>query len=123
MPRVAVVPLHRLGRAGAVRVEQRLRHVVVLREGGGAADGVGLEGALQGRPAVEALFAGEGELHVAQRRSVGGVRQDAPQAGASLGLTRGERSEPAPGVLLQRCEGAAGERMRHDTFLHVPDVR
>ena len=123
VPGVAVVPLHRLGRAGAIGVEQRLRHVVVLGEGGGAAGGVGLEGALQGGPAVEALFAGEGELHVAQRRCVGGVRQDSAQACPGLGLTRGERGQPAPGVLLQRCEGAAGERMRHDTFLHVPDVR
>jgi hypothetical protein len=123
VPRVAVVPLHRLGRAAAIRGEQRLRHVVVLREGGGAAGGVGLEGALQGRPAVEALFPGEGELHIPQRRSVRSVRQDAAQARASVGITGSERGQPAPGVLLQGCESAAGKRMRHDTFLHVPDVR
>ena len=38
-------------------------------------------------------------------------------------LAAGDGGQPAFGVLLQRCEGTAGERMRHDTFLHVPDVR
>jgi hypothetical protein len=35
------VALHRLGRAGAIGVEQRVGHVVVLRERGGAAGGSG----------------------------------------------------------------------------------
>jgi hypothetical protein len=123
VPGEAIVPLHGLGGPGAIGLEQRVGHPVVLRHRRRAGRGIGFEGALQRGPAVEALLPGECELHVAQRRRGGRVRQGEAEAGECLGVTGVQRGEPALGVLLQRVERAAGERMGHDTFLHMPDVR
>ncbi len=68
VPGVAVVPLHRFGRAGAIGREQRLGHRFVFREGPCAGVAIGCERMFERRPSGKAVLAGERVLHVAERR-------------------------------------------------------
>ena len=108
MPRVAPVPLHRFGRARAVRIEQRLGCGLVFiaerRRRRPDAASVASERA----PSRKSVLTRERVLHVAERGEARGLGECSLEAGAGVGDVVAKRLQPALRFLLETVERAPG---------------